>query len=297
MSGEDSHASSRQSSGETSSPTSAQGTNGSKAPLKRTGSLMQRLRAMVSFVSMVRGRDGSNLPSQRDNPNVPAHPYQEGQRSDSPHSPYSEDTLGIRGPVPEDEETPRTGSSASTQPSVSGASTKRRNSFLSRRRPSKMGSSGNGTPTSNVGAPVNLADEFKSDEATYDKEEYLVTPGKESPTSPPAVCDSKFTPTPTKGILKNSSGYFPSSGPYGSNSDYANQQSNARGRHGGRDKALPPPPPPPGPVFPDWNLPANGAASRSRDDGFSQVDNSGGANVKRKTSMLKKMRDRISKQP
>jgi hypothetical protein len=240
-----------------------------------------------------------HLLPQRDNPNVPAHPYQEEQRSDSPHSPFSEDTLGIRGPVHEDDESPRTGSSASTQPSVSGTTTKRRNSFLSRRKPSKMGSSGHSTLTTYAGAPVALADEFKSDETAYDKEEYLVTPGKEFPTSPPAVGESKSTPTPTKGILKNSSGYFPSSGAYNSSADYANQQSNARARHESRDKALPPPPPPPGPVFPDWNLPADGDAHRSRDEGFLQVENGngGGANVKRKTSMLKKMRDRISKQP
>lgn len=234
------------------------------------------------------------ISSQRDNPNVPAHPYHEEQRSNSPHSPFNEDTLGIRGSVPEDEESPRTGSSASTQPSVSGATTKRRNSFLSRRRPSKMGSSGTGTPTTYAEAPVNLADEFKSDETAYDKEEYLVTPGKEYPTSPPAVGDNKFTPTPTKGILKNSSGYFPTSDPYSSTTDYS-QQSTARGRHEGRDKALPPPPPPPGPVFPDWDLPADGSAYRSRDEEALQASYGSGATVKRKTSMLKKMRDRISK--
>ena len=160
--------------------------------------------------------------------------------------------------------------------------------------PSKMGSSGTGTPTTYAEAPVNLADEFKSDETAYDKEEYLVTPGKEYPTSPPAVGDNKFTPTPTKGILKNSSGYFPTSDPYSSTTDYS-QQSTARGRHEGRDKALPPPPPPPGPVFPDWDLPADGSAYRSRDEEALQASYGSGATVKRKTSMLKKMRDRISK--
>jgi hypothetical protein len=47
MAGDEYYYTSRQSSGETSSPTSAQGFNGSKMPLKRTRSLMQRLRAMV----------------------------------------------------------------------------------------------------------------------------------------------------------------------------------------------------------------------------------------------------------
>lgn len=227
---------------------------------------------------------------QRDSPNVPANAYHEDQRSSSPHSPFSEDTLGIREAVPEDDESPRTGSSASTQPSVSGTTTKRRNSFLNRRRPSKMGSSGNGTPGSQSPVPVKLADEFRSDDTINDREEYLVTPGKEFPTSPPIVTDTRSAATPTKGILKNGAGYFPPSGTYGSSSEYT-----TRMRNEGREKALPPPPPPPGPVLPDWNLPAGGDTYRPREEGFSQSN--GGANVNRKTSMLKKMRDRITKQP
>lgn len=153
-----------------------------------------------------------------------------------------------------------------------------------------MGSSGNGTPVSQSPAPVKLADEFRSDDNINDREEYLVTPGKEFPTSPPIVTDTRSAATPTKGILKNVAGYFPPSGTYGSSSEYT-----SRMRIESRDKALPPPPPPPGPVLPDWNLPTEGDAYRPREDGFSQSN--GGANVKRKTSMLKKMRDRITKQP
>jgi hypothetical protein len=152
-----------------------------------------------------------------------------------------------------------------------------------------MGSSGNGAPASHSPAPVKLADEFRSDEATNDREEYLVTPGKEYSTSPPLVADARSAATPTKGILKNGAGYFPPSGPYGASNEYT-----SRVRNEGRDKALPPPPPPPGPVLPDWNLPVE-EAYRPREDGFSQSNS--GANVKRKTSMLKKMRDRITKQP
>lgn len=160
-----------------------------------------------------------------------------------------------------------------------------------------MGSSGNGIPTSQSPVPVRLADELRSDETAYDREEYLVTPGKEFPTSPPVVGDTRTTPTPTKGILKNGAGYFPASSTYGPSSDYNSNNPSTRIRNEGRDKALPPPPPPPGPVLPDWNLPGEGDAYRSRDDGFTQGNGNGGANVKRKTSMLKKMRDRITKQP
>ncbi|KAJ9112590.1 hypothetical protein QFC19_000609 [Naganishia cerealis] len=257
-------------SGEAYSPTSAQAGAG-KAPLKRTRSLMQKLRAM------------------RDSPNVPANAYpNDGQRSISPHSPYTEDTMGIKGPVPEGDESPRTTSSASTYQSATGASTKRRNSFL-RRNPMRKNSINGVSPSK---TPV---DDFKSSEGRNEKEEILVTPGKEFPATPPVLTEAKGTPTPTKGILKNSAGYFPPSGTYAVSSDPNNYQPTSRARTEGRDKALPPPPPPPGPVMPDWNAPTEEDRTQN---GYLQPNNGenpGGANVKRKTSMLKKMKDRITK--
>ncbi|KAJ9107427.1 hypothetical protein QFC21_000878 [Naganishia friedmannii] len=266
--------------GEASSPTSAQ-TGAAKAPLKRTRSLMQKLRAM------------------RDSPNVPANAYQGGQRSTSPQSPYTEDTMGIKGPVPEGDESPRTASSASTHQSANGASTKRRNSFL-RRNPMRNNSSSGGHVTPAM-TPVG---DFKSSEGTYEREEMLVTPSKEFSGTSPVVAEARATPTPTKGILKNSTGYFPPSGGYGIASDPNTYQPSARVRTEGREKALPAPPPPPGPVMPDWHAPIeDDYRSRARDDpaqnGYLQPntsENAGGANVKRKTSMLKKMKDRITKQ-
>lgn len=147
-------------------------------------------------------------------------------------------------------------------------------------------------------------DDFKSSEGTHEKEEMLVTPNKEFPGTPPVVAESRATPTPTKGILKNSTGYFPSTNGYGMPSDPNNYQPTSRARTEGREKALPAPPPPPGPVMPDWDAPiGDDYRSRARDDpaqnGYLQPnasENAGGANVKRKTSMLKKMKDRITKQ-
>ncbi|KAJ9123125.1 hypothetical protein QFC22_001316 [Naganishia vaughanmartiniae] len=269
--------------GEATSPTSAQ-SGVAKAPLKRTRSLMQRLRAM------------------RDSPNVPANAYQhDGQRSTSPSSPYAEEPMpmGIKGSVPEGDESPRTASSASTHQSATGATSKRRNSFL-KRNPMRMNSSSGGY-ASPAKTPV---DDFKSSDGTYEKEEMLATPSKEFPGTPPVVVEARATPTPTKSILKNSTGYFPSSSGYGLASDSNNYQTSARVRTDGREKALPPPPPPPGPVMPDWHAPIeDDYRSRARDDpaqnGYlrpNTSENAGGANVKRKTSMLKKMKDRITKQ-